>query len=108
MANELVTVIGDDIIVPQYVIDSIKAYKKAEADYKAMEKQLKVELTRAMRESGVDKYTSPDGELTIRYYPESSTSMVAVERMKEDGIYDKYRLEVPKSDYIKISVKKGD
>ena len=107
MPNEIITIIGNDIIVPQYVLDTIKAYKKAEAEYKTMEKKLKAELTKAMRESGVDKFTSPDG-VTITYYPESTTTMVAVERLKNDGLYDKYRLEVPKSDYIKISVKKGE
>lgn len=46
MPNEIITIIGNDIIVPQYVLDTIKAYKKAEAEYKKMERRNTIFLSR--------------------------------------------------------------
>lgn len=80
--------------------------EKLERELK-IEKELVLENFRNMSEEDVALCENKleDNGITIQYYPKSTTKSVDTSKMKEDGIYDKYVKESPKSDYIKVSVK---
>ena len=73
----------------------------------AKEKELALETFRNMSDEDkvyCNNKMEQDG-ITIQYFPASTTKSLDSAKLKEDGIYDKYLKESPKSDFIKISVK---
>lgn len=81
-----------------HTIDAtIKALKERK---EAIEKPLKA----AMQKNGIEKFECK--YMTASNVMGSMSETVNVERMKKDGIYDKYKMYVPKSGYVRITYKK--
>lgn len=80
--------------------------EKLEKELK-IEKELVLENFRNMSEEDVALCENKleENGITVKYYPKSISKSVDTAKMKEDGIYDKYLKETPKTDYIKVSVK---
>lgn len=78
--------------------ETIKALK-AEKD--AIEKPLKS----AMLKHGISKF-SCDGVLTATAVAETMVENVDTDKMKKDGIYERYMFLVPKSGYVRLTYKK--
>lgn len=103
-----VTVNNGEIILPQEVIDLFNQVRAIDAtikDLKAQKDEIEKPLKEAMKKHGVDKFTCE--YMTATTVASSFTESVNVDMMKKDGIYDKYKVMVPKSGYIRISYKKG-
>jgi len=102
-----VTVNNGEIILPQEVIDLFDQVRTIDATIKALKEQkdeIEKPLKAAMKKYGVDKFTCE--YMTATTVKDTVTESVNTDMMKKDGIYDKYRVLVPKSGYIRINYKK--
>lgn len=106
MEYKVIETHGEAIVIPEDVINKIKVFKDIEKAYKETEKQLKAELKRAMEEAGIKSFKTEG--LTITYIPETTTTAFNSMAMKKDGVYEKYRMEVPKDSYVRIEAKNGE
>jgi predicted phage-related endonuclease len=75
--------------------------KELKAQKEAIEKPLK----EAMKKHNVDRFECD--LFTATRVAETTTETVNVLKMKDDGIYDKYKMEVPKAGYVRLTYKKG-
>lgn len=107
MENKLIKVTDHSIEVPVEVLNMIEDFTVKQREYKAMEQKLKMELTKAMRENGIKKIESADGSITITYVAETIRKDINKTMMKDDGIYEKYLMEYPVDDHVRIVVGKG-
>lgn len=107
MANELIKVKDNYIEVPVEVLNMIEDFTREQRKYKEMERQLKAELTKAMRENGIKRVESADGSIVITYVAPSVYKDINKLKMRQDGIYEDYLMDIPKDDYVRIVVGKG-
>ena len=105
--NELIKVTDHSIEVPVEVLNMIEDFTRQQREYKAMEKKLKDELTKAMRENGIKKVESADGSIVITYVAPTVRKDINKTKMRDDGIYDDYLIAIPVDDHVRIVVGKG-
>lgn len=74
--------------------------KELKAQKEAIEKPLK----EAMKKHNVDKFECD--LFTATRVADTTTESVNTLRMKEDGIYDKYKIDIPKAGYVRLTYKK--
>jgi predicted phage-related endonuclease len=74
--------------------------KELKAQKEAIEKPLK----EAMKKHNIEKFECD--LFTATRVADSTTETVNTLRMKDDGIYDKYKMEMPKAGYIRLTYKK--
>ena len=96
VVNDTVLALFDKARTLKTTIDTLKA------ELDAIEKPLK----KAMLKGDVKSYK---GEaLSATKIDDSFTETVNTQKMKDDGIYDQYKMLVPKNGYVRISYKKGE
>lgn len=106
MKYELIKKVGDAIIIPQEITERIRLFKQIEKEVSDLNKKLKTELLAAMEENGVKGFETEG--LKITYVDESETTSVNTMAMKQDGVYEKYAMKVPKEAYVRITLKKAE
>lgn len=104
MKYELIKKVGDAIVIPQEITERIRLFKQIEKEVSDLNKKLKTELLAAMEENGVKGFETEG--LKITYVDESETTSVNTMAMKQDGVYEKYAMKVPKDAYVRITLKK--
>lgn len=104
MKYELIKKVGDAIVIPQEITERIRLFKQIEKEVSDLNKKLKTELLAAMEENGVKGFETEG--LKITYVDESETTSVNTMAMKQDGVYEKYAMKVPKEAYVRITLKK--
>lgn len=124
---ELLTLENNNIVVEQAVIDRIKTLKDLKAKIEDLEERMRMELKYAMDECGIDKYSNdsfsvtyvkpkPKRELNVnklkedglyeKYSYEVVTRRINEDKLKEEGLYEQYSYEIPATNYVKITMKK--
>lgn len=106
--NKLIKVTDHSIEVPVEVLNMIEDFTRVQKKYRAKEKQLKDELTKAMRENGIKKVESADGSIVITYVAPTIRKDINKMKMKDDGIYDDYLIDIPVDDHVRIVVRKEE
>lgn len=104
MKYEIIKKVGDAIIVPQEISEKIRLFKQIEKEVGDLNKKLKSELLAAMEENGAKGFETEG--LKITYIDESETTTVNMSAMKDDGIFDKYAMKIPRDAYVRITLKK--
>jgi len=102
-----VTVIDGQIELPQEVVELFGAVRNIDATIKELKEQkdtIEKPLKAAMKKYGVDKFSCE--YMTATTVKDTMVETVNVEMMKGDGIYDKYKMLMPKAGYVRINYKK--
>lgn len=87
--------------IDKETFELIETFKYYEEQYKTF----KYKLKKAMKENDIKKW---DNDLFIAYItPEGMQRRVDVERLKKDGIYDKYSKFIPVDEKITIKFKEN-
>lgn len=102
-----VTVNDGEIELPQEVVELFDQVRTIDATIKALKDQkdsIEKPLKATMQKHGIDKFACE--YMTATRVKETLTEAIDTEKMKADGIYDKYMFRVPKAGYIRINYKK--
>lgn len=102
-----VTVTNGEITLPQDVVELFDQVRTIDETIKALKDQkdaIEKPLKAAMKKYGVEKFTCE--YMTATTVKDTTIESVDVETMKKDGIYDKYKVLVPKSGYVRINYRK--
>lgn len=107
MNNELVKLENGEITIAESVIKEINKFQRAKLKMDIMQEKLKENIKSLMEETGVAKYTSPDGTIVINYYPERTTNRFSSTDLKKEDIdtYNKYLKPSTTKAYVKLTVK---
>lgn len=73
--------------------------------YREQYEEFIYELKKAFKDNGIKKWETDD--FTATYREESLQKRIDTERLKEDGLYEKYLKLVPVKDSLQIKFKKG-
>ena len=101
------SVSNGEIEVPQEVLKLFEEARRIDAEIKALKAQkdaIEKPLKQAMQKHGVDSFKCE--YMTASRVSMSFTETVNTERMKEDGIYEKYMMLIPKAEHVRIAYKK--
>lgn len=102
-----VTINDGAIELPAEVVALFDQVRTIDATIKTLKEQkdsIEKPLKAAMQKYGIDKFTCE--YMTASRVKETMTEAVDTEKMKKDGIYEKYMFRVPKAGYVRISYKK--
>lgn len=102
-----VTVENGEIKLPEEVVNLFDQVRTIDATIKALKEQkdaIEKPLKAAMEKYGVDSFKCD--YMTATRVKGSYTETVNTERMKDDGIYEKYKMLMPKAGYVSIRYKK--
>ena len=102
-----VTVKDGQIELPQEVVELFDQVRSIDSTIKALKEQkdaIEKPLKAAMQKYGIDSFKCD--YMTATRVKKSFTETVNIERMKDDGIYEKYRMQMPKAGYVSIRYKK--
>lgn len=108
MDNYEVLVVGDEIILPAQVEELFGTVSELSAEIKALEakkKAIEEPLKKAMKKYGIDKFKCK--YMTASTVKGSTYVSYDAEKMKADGVYEKYAMVLPKDSYVKITYKKA-
>ena len=105
MENNLIIVNDGKLELIEEGIKQIKKFQKAKLQLDLMEEQLKKMFLEKMEETGIDKYTSPDGTFKVTYVAETKSNTFDSKRFKEEKpeLYKEYTKETTRKAYIKLS-----
>lgn len=107
MSKYQVEIVDGQIELPQEVVELFNQVRTIDATIKALKEQkdaIEKPLKAAMQKHNIDKFTCE--YMTATTIKETMTESVNTERMKEDGIYEKYKMLIPKAGYVRINYKK--
>ena len=102
--NELIEQKLNSIVSLDDVLEAVEMLETYEQKLNMYKQQLKEPLMNIFKENGIK--TFKNDYLTISYVPETMQKRVDNQRLKDDGIYEKYLKLVPVKESIRI-VKKG-
>ncbi|MBQ0112051.1 MAG: hypothetical protein KBT03_02880 [Bacteroidales bacterium] len=102
--NEIVEKKLNEIVSLDDVLDAIEMLETYEQKLNMYKAQLKEPLIKLFKENGIK--TFKNDYLTISYVESTLQKRVDNERLKQDGLYEKYLKLVPVSEQIRIT-KKG-
>ena len=102
--NEL-TVIDNKLELLEDGIKQIKKFQKAKLQLDFMEEELKKMFLEKMEETGIDKYTSPDGTFKVTYVPETIAKRFDSTKFKKEheDLYEEYQTELTRKAYVRMS-----
>lgn len=105
MNNELVKVENSNLVATEEGIKFIKKVQKAKVQFNMLEEELKNSFKTIMEETGISKYTSPDGTFKATYYQATTQTRFDSKRFKEEqpDLYDEYTTTSDKKAYVKFS-----
>lgn len=103
-----ITVQNGEIAVSEEAINLFKTVQAINTTIKDLEAQkaaIEKPLKEAMQKNGITSFKC-EGVLTASTVNGGWNEQVDTERMKKDGIYEKYAFRTPRSGYVKITYKK--
>lgn len=99
--NELEVV---DVYTPEQ-IDKLRAFYALKDEIDAIEKSAKERAKELMKEKGIKSFKNDD--FTITYIPEQTKTVVDVDKLKADGLYESYTKESITKDSVRITWRKA-
>ena len=86
-------------------MERIKAFYNLKDEIDAIEKEAKEKAKAIMKEKGIKSFKNDD--ITITYIPESTKSVVDTDRLKADGLYEKYTKTTTVKDSVRFTWQKA-
>lgn len=102
-----VSVHDGQIELPQEVVELFNQVRTIDSTIKALKEQkdaIEKPLKAAMQKYGIDTFKCD--YMTASRVKDSFAETVNTLAMKNDGIYDKYKMLMPKAGYVRITYKK--
>lgn len=97
-----------DLLIPTETIQLIKKFEELKARMKIVEEQIKEEgYTFLLENDLLEEGYEQDG-IKLTYYKPSQRTLIDKEKMKEDGVYEKYSYKKEYDGYAKVTVKYED
>lgn len=105
--NEMIKVENNNLIVADEIINKMKEFQKIKKEIAEKENQLKQSLLDVMDKYSIEKWTSPDENLTVNYIPDTFMRKFDSTKFKKDypELYDEYLTFSNKKGYVKLQVK---
>lgn len=105
--EELIKVENNTIEIAQDFLDSYAGYLRIQKMIKGREKEFKSKMVQAMEQCGVKSFENEYLKMTYVAPTTSHKKIIDEEKLKEDGLYDKYLIdtETSKKSYIKVTVR---
>lgn len=111
MADKYEVIINDrgEIELPEEIIkafDAVRTISQTIKELEAQKKAIEEPLKKAMLKHGVEKFKCP--YMSASTVKGSAYDAINTEKMKADGVYDKYAIHMTKADYVTIRYKKDE
>lgn len=103
--NDLIKIENNELKLLDEGIKEIKKFQKAKLQLNLMEEKLKKTFLDLMEQTGVTKFTSPDGTFKVTYVAETTSTTFDSKKFKEEepDLYEKYKKETTRKAYVKLS-----
>lgn len=107
MMNDLVRYENDQMLIDDEAVKQIVKFERNALKINILKEQIRVQALAKMEELGIDKYVSPDGSLTINYFPERTSKRLDSTKLKKElpDIYEEYLKDSTTKSYVKLTVK---
>ena len=105
--NELVRVEDGQLLIDSESVKQIEKFERLSLKINMLKEKIREQATVKMEELGIDKYVSPDGCLTINYFPERTSKRLDSTKLKKElpDIYEEYLKDSTTKSYVKLTVK---
>ena len=107
MMNDLVRYENDQMLIDDETVKQIVKFERNALKINILKEQIREQALAKMEELGIDKYVSPDGSLTINYFPERTSKRLDSTKLKKElpDIYEEYLKDSTTKSYVKLTVK---
>ena len=107
MMNDLVRYENDQMLIDDEAVKQIVKFERNALKINFLKEQIREQALAKMEELGIDKYVSPDGSLTINYFPERTSKRLDSTKLKKElpDIYEEYLKDSTTKSYVKLTVK---
>ena len=107
MMNDLVRYENDQMLIDDEAVKQIVKFERNALKINILKEQIREQALAKMEELGIDKYVSPDGSLTINYFPERTSKRLDSKKIKKElpDIYEEYLKDSTTKSYVKLTVK---
>ncbi len=107
MMNDLVRYENDQMLIDDEAVKQIVKFERNALKINILKEQIREQALAKMEELGIDKYVSPDGSLTINYFPERTSKRLDSTKLKKElpDIYEEYLKDSTTKSYVKLTVK---
>lgn len=105
--NDLVRYENDQMLIDDEAVKQIVKFERNALKINILKEQIREQALAKMEELGIDKYVSPDGSLTINYFPERTSKRLDSTKLKKElpDIYEEYLKDSTTKSYVKLTVK---
>ena len=105
--NDLVRYENDQMLIDDEAVKQIVKFERNALKINILKEQIREQALAKMEELGLDKYVSPDGSLTINYFPERTSKRLDSTKLKKElpDIYEEYLKDSTTKSYVKLTVK---
>jgi hypothetical protein len=100
---DLVKVKKGKIVVADELIKELEDFYKLSIQMEIKQKEFKEELLKAMETNGITESFNL-GEIKVVYKKSYFKNSVDTEKLKKDGLYDKYKKQSPVKSSISLSI----
>ena len=107
MMNDLVRFENDQMLIDDEAVKQIVKFERNALKINILKEQIREQALAKMEELEIDKYVSPDGSLTINYFPERTSKRLDSTKLKKElpDIYEEYLKDSTTKSYVKLTVK---
>lgn len=105
--NDLVRLEDGQMIIADEAVKQIVKFERGALKINMLKENIREQALAKMEELGIDKYVSPDGSLTINYFPERTSKRLDSTKLKKElpDIYEEYLKDSTTKSYVKLTVK---
>ncbi len=105
--NDLVRLEDGQMIIADEAVKQIVNFERGALKINMLKESIREQALAKMEELGIDKYVSPDGSLTINYFPERTSKRLDSTKLKKElpDIYEEYLKDSTTKSYVKLTVK---
>ena len=105
--NDLVRFEDGQMVIADEVVKQIVKFERGALKINMLKESIREQALAKMEELGIDKYVSPDGCLTINYFPERTSKRLDSTKLKKElpDIYEEYLKDSTTKSYVKLTVK---
>ena len=105
--NDLVRLEDGQMIIADEAVKQIVKFERNALKINMLKENIREQALAKMEELGIDKYVSPDGSLTINYFPERTSKRLDSTKLKKElpDIYEEYLKDSTTKSYVKLTVK---
>ena len=105
--NDLVRFEDGQMVIADEAVKQIVKFERGALKINMLKENIREQALAKMEELGIDKYVSPDGSLTINYFPERTSKRLDSTKLKKElpDIYEEYLKDSTTKSYVKLTVK---